>query len=230
MRKRTQERNRLNVNVDTIEFIIQSNRLRGVVELTYNRYHNDQRQEGLKTRMVLISCWVNTNTGNAIKAHLVPNKRNPAHVRLIKDIENLGVVPAAGGSGMCLTTDGQFIRYGSKPGIDMRHYDSETRTEHYFFDSQAKALKRIIEEIGRYKTIGGLNLISLNRLPDTILIESGFEKIDDLLRERDAPRGIPMWLGSPEKAVGVQNEWRDRDGAEQTRRQFLDLLNKMLST
>lgn len=221
------DRNRLNVNVEDIDFSIQHDRRRGVAELTYNRYRDDQRSEGLKTKIVVLSCWMNPTTGNAIKAHLVPNKNNPAHVQLIKDIQELSVLPCR--EGMCLTTDGKMIRYGAKPSITLRQYDNDSRTELRFFDSKAIALKETIEEVGRHHTIGGLNLVSLNRLPDTVLVETGFERIDDLMKERDKPRGLPMWLGSPEKAVGIQNEWRDREGAKATRLQFLNLLNRMLS-
>jgi hypothetical protein len=224
---RKQDRNRLNVNVDEIDFTIQNDRRRAVCKMSYNRYKDDKRQEGLETKMVVLSCWMNTSNGNAIKAYLIPNKRNPAHVQLLKDIKELGVLPCR--EGMCLTTDGKMIRYGTKPGITLPHYDAEQRSEMKYFDSKAVAIKEILEEIGKHQTIGGLNLVSLGRLPDNILIESGFERIEDLMRERNNPRGLPMWLGSPEKAVGVQHEWRDREGARKTRLQFLDLLNKILS-
>ncbi len=229
---RVRKRKRLSMNVDDIEFTIQEDRRLGLCRITYNRYADEKIQEGLVTQFRLLSCWMNQQTGNAIKAYLVRTKNNPMHTKLIEDIKTLGMIPAR--NGFCFTTDGQYIRYGIKPGSQNTSSDSETYDKLTFFDSKARALKEILEQIGRHQTIGGLNMVSLNRLPDTLLVETGFEKVDDLMRDhnsvlkKDIPRGVSMWLGSPDKAIGSSNDWRDREGAANSRKQFLDLLNRML--
>jgi hypothetical protein len=228
MARRSATKKRLNVNVEEVIFSIQHNRLKGVAEIVYNIYDEDKRQEGLRTKFGILSCWMNASTGNALKAYLVPNKRNPMHVKLIEHMQFLGVVSVGGGTGMSLTTDGQFLRYGIKPGSQLKHYDQENSIEVTVYDSKAKAIKQIVEGISHHKTVGGLNLVSFNRLPDTLLVETGYVRVDDLMKDRNKPRGIPMWMGNPDKAIGVTNEWRDREGAAATRQQFLDLLNGML--
>lgn len=227
---RSRKRQKLNMNVEDIQFTIQEDRRLGLCKLVYNRYSEEHTQEGLTTQFRVVSCWMDNKTGNCVKAHLYSSKTNPMHRRLIADIQYLGILQ--GRNGFCLTTDGQFIRYGMKPESKFTATDDQLDTLTYF-DSKAKAINEILKGIQRYQTIGGLNLISLNRLPDTLLIETGFSKIDDLMRDhhkqakRDFPRGIPMWLGNPERATGTA-DWRDHEGAAKSRRQFLDLLNRML--
>jgi hypothetical protein len=232
MRNRRANKQRLNVHADDIEFTIQEDRQQGICRIVYSRYSDSESKEGLVVQFALLSCWMNQQTGNAIKAYLKVNPNNPMHERLLDDIRTLGIVPAR--SNFCLTTDGKLIRYGMKPGSRPTSQEQDTYDKLTFFDSKAQAIKYILEEISRYQTIGGLNLVSLNRLPDTVLVESGFEKVEDLMRthnprtKHDVPRGVAMWLGNPAKATGVSDRYVDREIATKARRQFLDLLNKML--
>lgn len=234
------KKQRLNLNVDEIDFTIQEDRFLGLCKIKYNRYTEEESKEGIVCQFKLLSCWMDNQNGNATKAYMEVNMNNPMHANLVRDIKGTkgraGVGLVSCRNGYCLSTDGKLIRYGMKPGGSLttsgnEHNDYEKLT---YFDSKAQALEAILNDISRHRTIGGLNLVSLNRLPDNVLIESGFEKVDDLMRTHnprtkcDVPRGISMWLGSPSKAVGGGSDYRDREGAAKSRQQFLDLLNKML--
>lgn len=228
------KRNNLKLHIDDANFTIQENRYLGLVELKYDRYCDGNNQEGMQANFKLLSCWMNVSTGNCIKAYLAVNPGNPMHRNLVEDIKYLGVAQAR--NGFTLTTDGKLIRYGMKPGnkptaSGNELNDFQTST---YFDSKAQALKQILEEISRYRTIGGLNQISLNRLPDSLLVEAGFERVDDLLRthntktKQDVPRGVAMWLGNTDRIVGNHVNWSNREEAAKLRNQFLDLLNRMV--
>lgn len=232
--RHVKKKTKVNVHVEDINFAIQDDRYLGLAELKYNRYENGDGQEGMQANFKILSCWMNGSTGNCIKAYLAVNPNNPMHRNLVEDINYMGLVQSR--NGFCLTTDGKMIRYGMKPGSrptvsgnELNEFQSMT-----YFDSKAQALKQILEEISRFRTIGGLNQISLNRLPDSLLIETGFEKVDDLMRTRnprtgqDVPRGVAMWLGNPDRAVGASTNWASREESAKLRNQFLDLLNKMV--
>lgn len=229
---RARKRQRLNMNLENVQFTIQEDRQLGLCKLTYNRYSEEHQQEGLATQFKILSCWLNEKDGNCVKAYLMTSKTNPMHRNLIRDIKYLGILPAR--NGYCLTTDGLLIRYGMKPGSTATTTSSDDEHKQLtYFDSKAKAIKEILDGIQRYQTIGGLNLISLNRLPDTLLVETGFSKIDDLMRSynkltgKQVPKGVPMWLGNADQAVG-SNNWNERESADKSRKQFLNLLNRML--
>lgn len=227
------KKSKLNLHVEEINFAIQEDRYLGMVELKYSRYSDGHGQEGMQANFKLLSCWMNVSTGNCIKAYFAVNPNNPMHRNLVEDIKQCGIVQAR--NGFTLTTDGKLIRYGMKPGSKPTASGNELNDfqTNTYFDSKAQALKQILEDISRYRTIGGLNQISLNRLPDSLLIETGFEKVDDLMRthniktKHDVPRGVAMWLGNTDRVVGNLN-WSDRDEAARLRNQFLDLLNRMV--
>ena len=215
------------MNLDRIQFTIQEDRSRGVCELTYNRYTDDDHQEGLTTKMALLSVWIDPVTQNAAKAYIVPSPQNRMHMRLVEDIRSLRYIQGKGN--MCLTTDGRKIRYGCMPGGAYTSTNQDTHEPDTFFDSAGLTIEKILEGINNHQTLGGLNLVSFSRLPETILIESGFEKIEDAMKlERFRP-GISMWKGRIERIAPYYIGYGSRKEENlKAQRQFLDSLAKII--
>jgi hypothetical protein len=216
--KRGADPDKLTLNGESVKFQVQEDRKKAVMTLNYTR-HTAEGLKELSVEMLVFAIWMDNETGNAIKAHAYANPSNPQHRSLIADLRKCGKVRFSGE--FCITTDGTFIRYGKTSREHYHTYNYEASQSHTIYDSKAQALAGILEQIGRTQTIGGLNLVSLNRLPDSILAEMGYEEVPDLMRKQ----GIGMWKGSPIQAIGQEY------GLEATkqRKQFLDLLGKAIN-
>lgn len=207
---------KVSLSCEGIEFVVQKKPRTGLMNMQLRRFNEDQGSKEMEQRIQIVSLWVDQQSGNAIKAHLFPNRSDAMHRNFVADLQEIGTMSVLGE--FYLHTDGHWIRYGKTR--DFVAYDSEHSENAITYDSKAKALADILSHIQNRRTLGGLNLISLNRLPDSLLLECGYEKIPDLMGN-----GIPMWRGIPRKILG--QEWGAE--ADRTRKNFLDLLNKALS-
>lgn len=211
---------KLTATVTDIKFEILENRTKGRVIVSYERY-DDRGHKNLEVRCPLLSCWMDASSGNAIKAHFALYN-NPTHNALLRDMNQLGILHAPNGFG--LVTDGVIVRYGKRPGDTYTMNDPENYDTLHVYDSKAKALQEIMSRVQRDQTIGGLKLISFNRLPDSILIESGFDPIMDVMKSS----GVVMWKGSPDRAL-TGTGGTSYQAAKAGRKQFLDLISRTIN-
>lgn len=212
------QKTKLNVRVSHAEFDIQEDRKLGLCKFSYSVYTEDSNKEGLSLRFRILSCWMDSHTGNAVKVHGIVGKKNPTHREFLGYLKKVHAIDAPNGN--CLTSDGTIVRFGQRPGGGrFSTNDQETYATVQYYDSKAQAFHHLLETINRYQTIGGLNLVSLNRLPGSILVEIGYEEVPDLMGI-----GVPMWRGSP-SVLGESGY-----GVSVTRRQqFLDLISNAIN-
>ena len=226
MAKRRSKNSRLANSQDKIslycsmpKFKVQEDRKKAVAVFSYERTTAEGSRE-LNVEMAVFAIWMDEESGNAIKAFCFANPGNPQHRSLVSDLKKVGRMNC--GQGFCLTTDGTFIRYGKVPRDKYVAYNQDSSHSLFIYDSKSKALAGILEQVSKgQQTIGGLNLISLNRIPDSVLKEIGYVEIPDLMRKQ----GVPMWKGSPDQVL--PSVWSE-DG-EKSRKQFLDLLGKTIN-
>jgi hypothetical protein len=205
--------------VSRLLFTIQDNRKYGKVLIEYDRYDDNGSRE-LEVEFQVLSIWQDSTNGNAIKAHLICQRNNPAQRQFMADVLELGKVNCP--QGFCFTGDRIFLRYGKQPGEVYSGNERDTYEQFWVYDSKAKAIQDILDRIARYQTIGGLNFVSLSRVSDELLKEAGYEMIPDMMRY-----GIPMWKGSFDKALGGDISYSA--GADKARKQFLDLLARIIN-
>lgn len=217
-RGRKQEQDKLTLQAESIKFQVQDDRKKAILTLNYSR-HTAEGLKELSVEMLVFAVWMDGESGNAIKAHAWSNPSNPQHRSLIADLRKCGKVRFHGD--FCITTDGSFIRYGKTSRERYHTYNYETSQSAMIYDSKAQAVAGILEQIQRSQTIGGLNLVSLSRLPDSILLEMGYEEVPDLMRRQ----GISMWKGNPMQAIGQEYGLE----AQKQRKQFLDLLGQAIN-
>lgn len=225
MRRQRRQTRKVEVSchVNKILFEVQEDRQLGRATLEYERFFQDQSfllQAVFRVR----SLWMEPQKGNAIKAHLECDLNNPTHRAFLADCQKLGIIHSVDGFG--LMTDGRWLRYAIRDS-QYRTHDPDTYVDLTYYDSKAKALSEAIAEVGRYQTIGGLNRVSFNRVPDQVLLEAGFEKVPDLMRTpAKIPVGVPMWKGTVSKLFSGSSYGSE---AARSRKQFLELIGKTIN-
>lgn len=212
------DKNKLNLYNEALKFYVQEDRKYAMAIVDYNRQTPDDSKT-IQLRMRVISVWMDPISCNAVKAHLWVNPKNPGDMHLVADMRKCGMMNASGG--FCFSTDGTLIRYGRVPTDTYEVYDTEADKRLRYFDSKAQAVTDILKHVARVQTVGGLNLVSFSKLPDSAMAEIGYEKMPDLMK-----RGIPMWRGNPVGALGVNDYGSE---ARKNRQQFLDLLGRTLN-
>lgn len=192
-RKKKQRRKADNVQIYQNKFVILRDRSAGVAEIAYELRTDDGDIDDGKLSLPIISCWMDRHDGNAVKVHLKADPSRPSHAKLLNLIVSNGKLDGMNG---VFTADKRgTVRFGYDPttrNVDgysgYCHSDYKTYT---IYDSSAIAIDAILREISRRLQVGGINLINLATIADSVLEEVGFEKVPDLLR-----RGIPMWMGN----------------------------------
>lgn len=218
-RSKKTDKDKLTLRGESIKFKVQENREKAFVTLNYTRQDANGIKE-MNTNFWVFAIWMDNDNGNAIKAHLYANKANPQHKALVADLRRCGTMKF-GFTDFDLTTDGTYMRYGKSLKNKYETYNNDTSQRNTVYDSKAQALAVILEQVQKSQTIGGLNTVSLTRLPDAVLKEMGYEEVPDLMKKR----GVSMWKGNPVQAIG-QEYGLD---AQKQRKQFLDLLGTAIN-
>lgn len=187
----------------------------------------------------LLSCWMDAVTGDCIKAHALLLHNNEQHATLLNDLDEAKLAPCP--KGFELTTDPAGIRYGSggrtgmasivryatKQGHVYQESDRVTFDKYYVYETKAKAILEMLAIIKKHRTIGGITAVSWNRVPDSLMLELGFEKIDDMILDsKGRPRGVPMWKGVANSAFMASGFGGP---SVDSVKQLLDLLSRSLN-
>lgn len=151
----------------------------------------------------IVCMWVDKTSNKCIKAHcgLTANRDR---IGFYNDIIRQRSVSR---DGFCLqasrTQAQRIVVYGYDSISNYSEFDLESSEKMVFYHSKAAALKAIMEEVKRDRLIGGLNSVSLSNVSDDVLLQIGFEPVQELFG-----RGVPMWKGPEEifeSAYGSQN-------------------------
>lgn len=197
----------------------------------------------------LVSVWPNSTKSdqqNIAKAiALVPQKpkggflkgnstheETERHYEFCRDVWRLGNLSHAGSPDMSLSIDRHFkvIRWGGEL-VPFRAQDDKWAVIP-IYDTQAKALTSMLESVKRLSVqkLAGMDLVNLSKLSESVLIELGFVKVEDLLK-----RGPSMWQGDPEKIFTAgESNWAFRQSfgqkaSEQMVESFIQLLERELN-
>lgn len=182
----------------------------------------------------LLSCWVDSTTNNCIKAHALLFHKNEQHATMLADLDEAKLAPCPNSFEICTDPAGiptkaglaSIVRYSTRCGNVYQGNDRETYDVFYVYETKAKAVQEMINVIKRHRTLGGVNSVSWNRLPDSLMLELGFQKIEDsILDAKGRPRGIPMWKGNATNAFMTGGYGGP---SVDSCRQLLDLLNRAL--
>lgn len=186
-----------------------------------------------EVKIPLVSVWRDPNTNNACKAFAIaPTRATHKNLHLylfFKDILRQGY--AVCGEDMILSCDQDgLLRYGIKhrsSGMTAfyQKYDYHTMVKYYIYDSKTIALRELILRIGEIIPVGGLDLINLNVLPSSILLEAGMTYIPDLLK-----RGVGMWMGSLDTLFRMSHipGWEREKGKEKVAKKLLMQIDQAL--
>lgn len=178
------------------KFQIQKDRKKGVLKIGGFRHTtaNAEPTESSLPRIPLVSCWIDPKKNVAVKAHGILVRTNTMHKSFYNKLKRCGIAECD--TDMVVSTDFNWIvRYGSKSGYTYTamHYDGDNTRRYNIYDTKSHALRDLIENVAHYQTVGGLEMLSLNSVSDSVLVEFGYVKIPDMLK-----RGPAMWLGMPE--------------------------------
>lgn len=207
-----------------VQFYCQDDKKVSNVQIEYEieDTQQGQRHDGDPVKLRVFSLWAD-GSNNVIKAHLIADRGRDrlqdAFFRIVR----------LGGESQCplgrtLTADSQgFLRYGcrSKSISHLPGNSSNDYIDRWCYDSKAAAMKAILDELTRYRTLGGLNLANLGSVSDRILEQFGYEKLPDLMR-----RGNPMWMGNPEwiTKAGTTGYYVNSKDQEKNIAEFLEIL------
>lgn len=196
---------------------------KGYMKIDYSKRVKDQEAVDARVYFPIVSIWAEEQGGNAVKCHAigVKNLMQRDFVKLL--LKAGGAVVSQSASQLdfqmqLLALQDGTIRYAPLAGSQFYVNDKETYRRMYFFDSKAFAIRHMLQFAGRYRTIGGLASTSFDSIPDDLLFECGFQKVNDLFNH-----GTPMWKGNPDTMFETNYSDRDRYIAS-----FLTLLQNSL--
>ncbi len=198
MRKGKNHDPKFRLNLADIVFKIQRDLKAARATIDYSKYHRDGGGQNRISVSIPISCiWVDSSTGNACKCHMKANMSSDAHRLFVRDLVSIGTMSEPGGSMTLTSSPDGIIRYGEKPGA--QYYGSDRSTgryeTYYMYDSKESALMALIASARQIKPVGGVELVSLSKIDDSVLTSMGFDRVPDIMKN-----GVTMWRGNAEKA------------------------------
>ncbi len=213
-----------NAQIFSNKFKILQDRSTGIARMEYELRDTDGNLDTKKLGIRILSCWVNRHTGNAIKVHMQANIARPSHAKFIDLIISSGKLE--GREGIFTAERNGIVRFGFEPSANYGDcYTGYTDTFDVYnvYDSKAIAITAILNDLGRRLQVGGVQLINLDLVSDSVLEEVGFEQVPDLLRH-----SVSMWSGNPKDVVraGGRNSW---DQEKKNCESFLALLQQSLA-
>lgn len=192
----------------------------GTATLEYEKRKELGGESQIQVKLPIVSIWRDPIMGSAAKAHLAIVFRNLQHRRFLEDVIAVGKVQCPENMEIVASPDG-VIKYGYQGGQPFRCKTDSTNNwkSEYIFDSKAIALDEVLVQAQGRKQLAGLQLITLDVVSESVLVEIGFERVPDIMQ-----RSVDMWKGAPRETFENVN-WRDEDLAVES---FLKLLDKAL--
>ena len=204
-RTRRKKHQREDIYITNSNFKIAKNRSGGVAIFEYERDRGGwgQPNDTIQVSLPIISCWVDKRKNNAAKVYMEAGQ-GLTHKGFMNAVISNGTVETRDGH---LTAErvgqGGIIRFGAAPDKEYEALD-ENYKRYHIYDTKALAIEAIINRINHIVQVGGVDLVDLTLIDDSVLIESGFEKVPDAMN-----KGPAMWMGDPDNIVqaGTNNRF-----------------------
>lgn len=178
---------------------------RGVAVFEYEKFRSwGAASEQVEVRLPLISCWIDRKKNKAAKAHMLVDQNQLDQRKFLDAIISNGSLDSRDGylTGERAGSVG-YLRIGSAAGSDGVYQGTDEEYQRYFiYDSKAIAIENILKRINHQVQVGGIDLVDLTLVSDSVLIESGFEKVPDWMST-----GPDMWMGNPDHIVKAGNSY-----------------------
>jgi len=203
-------------------FLVLRDRSAGRAELSYEIHGNMGDRINGVAYCDIISCWSDRHTGNAAKVHMKADMTDDSCIKLVMCIVDNGICD--GNDGYFTAEKNGTIRFGYSPKYDDSYGGTnEDYNKYEIHNSKASALTAILLAVGSKMPVGGVSLIDLSKVDDSVLLEIGYEKVPDTMR-----RGPDMWMGSTSDVLRAGG----RSGYKQEKencRSFLALMQESLN-
>lgn len=212
--KKKQEAPTLTLYIDSIKFEVQRDLKRAMCQMDVVRTATGKKNPGrteYTVKFAINNIWVD-GRNDAIRSFLMVHENSVQQNRFITELIQVGKARTCFND-MVLTGHKKHIPVVNKKpggmgdivgqiryGIDLPgQYSFEERgtyEQKAIFESKDRMARAFLEFLGHSRTIGGLDMVNFESLPDTMFQSMGFEMIPDSLR-----RGPAMWMGNLDKIM-----------------------------
>lgn len=227
MGRKAKKEERIDIALSTVKFRVARDRSRAVAVVDYDKILKYGDTKPIEVRFPVISCWMDRHNNSIIKAYLRVEEEGlqaPEQKALLRAVMSNGSIDGRDGYltgelwGRSQPGTRGMLRLGAEPETVYRKIDEDYKTYHVF-DSKALALNAILNKVKLTINVGGVDLIDFSLVPDSVLVEAGFEKVAPLVG-----RGPDMWMGNVDSVVNAGSTWASTENQQRNCTSFLNIL------
>lgn len=216
------EKNEFNLHIKNVQFRVQRDLQKAFAQIDYEKVstENNDVSNTVEVRLPVISLWVDPDNNTAIKAHLqAPNR--PQWNKMARHLfwRDLRKVEVPYYNRLSFTADtGGIIRYGAR---DIRSYSGSYGITYH--DSKGVLLRSIFDFMGTRLMIGGISLIDVGKIDDSVLTEMGFTEIPDVMGRLPS-----MWEGNIRDLFSSGRARYQSENQQKNMESFIDMVSRLL--